>query len=54
MTGETEVACLTPAEAKALLKAVTWYVRHGPNALLEVDGGALLAAQRKLLAAARG
>ena len=52
MTGEP-AACLTPAEAKATLKAVTWYVRHGPNALLEVDGATLLAAQRKLVAVAR-
>lgn len=42
--------CLEPSEARAALKALSWFILRGPDALLGPDGEALLAARAKLAA----
>lgn len=46
--------CLDAAEARATLKAVSWFVVHGPHPLLDPDGDALLSARAKLAGATHG
>lgn len=42
------VVRLRPDEARAALKALSWALTRRPDAFLQVDAAALLAAQRKL------
>lgn len=49
--GDEAAARLTPAEARAALKAVTWFILHAPDSLMGPDGAALLATRDKLAAA---
>lgn len=50
MTGR-DAACLTLPEARATLRAVGWFILHGPGRLLGPEGEPLLSARQKLAAA---
>lgn len=52
--GAGDEARLGPAEARAALAAVSWYILHAPGALTGPDGPALLAARARLADAVEG
>ena len=52
MRTEEDGVRLDRSEARAALRAVSWFILQGPDALLGPDGDALLAAHAKLVSGA--